>query len=131
MKKTTIFMAVLVILWAASIAMAEENISGVWEDVDPMAVNAQSVYAQFGNKVHATGYFEFQGVQPCVWLGTGTINGNKVELTVIFSKKPSDPIWNGADGKYVLTLSPDGRTLSGTWYNKNGASGAKKIVKRK
>jgi hypothetical protein len=130
MKKMVIVAGFLSILFVATIAMAAENFSGIWEDKNPDTVNSQYIYSQFGNKVQVAGYFEFQGV-PCVWSGTGTVNGNTVEHTINYSKRHPHPAWKGADGKLVLTLSPDGRTLSGTWYNNNGDSGTKIIVKRK
>lgn len=130
MKKLTVAVALFFVFSMVSIAMAGGNFSGIWEDKNPDTVNSQYIYAQFGNKVHVNGYFEFKGV-PCVWSGTGTINGNKVEHTVNYSKRYPDAGWKGADGRFVLTLSADGRTLSGTWYNNNGDSGSKIIVKRK
>jgi hypothetical protein len=130
MKKLIIVTGFFFIFCIASIAMAAENFSGIWEDKNPDTVNSVYIYSQFGNKVQASGYFEIKGV-PCVWSGTGTVNGNQVEHTVNYSKRYPHPSWNGADGKLVLTLSPDGKTLSGTWYNNNGDSGSKIIVKRK
>jgi len=130
MKKLIIVTGFMFIFCVASIAMAGDNFSGIWEDKNPDTVNSQYIYSQFGNKVQVAGYFEYKGV-PCVWSGTGTVNGNKVEHTVNYSKRHPDPIWRGADGKLVLTLSADGKTLSGTWYNNNGDSGSKIIVKRK
>jgi len=130
MKKQTGMAVVLAILFVSSIAAAAENFSGLWEDKNPDTVNSYYIYSQFGNKVQAAGYFEFKGV-PCVWSGTGTVNGNEVEHTVIYSKKYPHPSWKGADGKLVLTLSPDGKTLMGKWFNNNGDSGTKIIVKRK
>lgn len=130
MKKYTILTGVLIVFCAATIALAAENFSGIWEDKNPDTVNSQYIYSQFGNKVLAAGYFEFKGV-PCVWSGSGTLKGNVVEHTVDYSKRHPHPSWKGADGRFVLTLSPDGRVLKGTWYNNNGDSGEKIIVKRK
>jgi hypothetical protein len=130
MKKLIIGTGFFFIFCMASIVMAGENFSGIWEDQNPGTVNSVYIYSQSGNKVQVTGYFEHRGV-PCVWSGTGTVNGNKVEHTVNYSKRHPDPIWRGADGKLILTLSADGKTLSGTWYNNNKESGTKTIVKRK
>jgi len=66
MKKLIIVAGFFFIFCMASIAMAGENISGIWQDVDPIAGNSQCIYAQFGNKVQVTAYFEFQGVP---WYG--------------------------------------------------------------
>ena len=130
MKKLIIVTGFLFIFCVASFAIAGENFSGIWEDKNPDTVNSQYIYSQFGNKVQVVGYFEYKGV-PCVWSGIGTVNGNEVEHTVNYSKRYPHPTWKGADGKLVLTLSPDGRTLNGKWHNNNGDSGSKIIVKRK
>ncbi len=130
MKKLIVVAGILFIFCASSIVMAGENFSGIWEDQNPDTINSQYIYSQFGNKVQVAGYFEYKGV-PCVWSGAGTVKGNEVEHTVKYSKRYPHPTWKGADGRLILTLSPDGRTLKGTWYNNNGDSGEKIIVKRK
>ena len=128
MKKTAIFMAVLFILCAASIAVAEENISGIWVFEGSGAANAQMILAQSGNKIQVVGYFEVNGT-PYVWYGSGTLRGNALEYSVIYSKNP-DP-GNGPNGKHVMTLSADGKTVTGKWYNNYGNSGTSSYVKQK
>jgi hypothetical protein len=135
MKKLIMLAGILFISCAACVARAEENMSGIWEmDAQSQRTsglsNYQIIYAQFGNRLQAAGYFELRGVS-CVWSGMGTVKGSAVEHTVTFSKRYPDPAWKGADGRYVLTLSPDGRTLTGTWCNNNGDSGPIGFVKRK
>lgn len=132
MQKLKVLAVVLVILCTVSVAAAGENISGIWKEASGVsqATNIQLMYAQVGNTVHAVGYFEINGV-PCVWHGTGTINGNTVEYPVLYSKPYPEWKRNGADGKHVLTLSADGKTVTGKWYNNNGDSGSTIYVKQK
>jgi hypothetical protein len=134
-RRLNLMVGILFLCCAAGVAMAQENISGIWdEDAQSQATSgvssSQIMFAQFGNKLQVIGFFEYRGVS-CVWSGTGTVNGSAVEHSVNYSKRYPDPAWKGADGKFVLTLSPDGRTLTGKWHNNNGDSGTKKFVKRK
>jgi hypothetical protein len=135
MKKLIPIAGILFIFCAARVAMAQENMSGIWdEDAQSQRTSEISrsviIYAQFGNKLRATGFFEYKG-DTCVWAGTGTVDGKAVEHSVNYSKWGSLPGYKDADGGFVLTLSPDGRTLTGTWHSNNGGSGTKKFVKRK
>jgi hypothetical protein len=135
MKRLNLIAGILFIFCMTGVAMAQENMSGIWdEDADLQrsegVSNFEIIYAQFGNQLQATGYFEYRGVS-CVWAGTGTVKGSTVEVTVNYSKRYPGQVWKGADGRFVLTLSADGRTLTGKWYNNNGDSGPKTFVKRK
>jgi hypothetical protein len=109
---------------------AGRNISGVWDDDGANMSKAQVIYSQVGNQISVQGSFIYNGVT-CEWNGSGTINGNKVEHTVNYTKRYPDPSWNKADGKLVLTLSPDGKSLTGTWYNNTPGSGPKHLIRRK
>ena len=135
MKKLILMAGIFFIFCTLPVAVAQENMSGIWdEDAQSQKTSdvssSQVMYAQFGNQIQVIGYFEYRGVS-CVWSGTGTVKGSAVEHAVNYSKRYPDPAWKGADGRLVLTLSPDGRILTGTWHNNNGDSGSKKYVKRK
>ena len=135
MKKLILMAGILFIVFAARGARAQENMSGIWdEDTQSQRTSEVSgsviIYAQFGNELRAIGFFEYKG-DTCVWAGTGTVNGKAVEHSVNYSKWGSLPGYKDADGGLALTLSPDGRTLTGTWHSNNGSSGTKKYVKRR
>lgn len=131
MKKITVLIGFLFILCTVSIALAGENISGIWIGdfpADNDVSNVQLMYSQIGNNINVIGYFEFKGV-PCVWQGTGTIKDSIVQYSVNYSKPY--PGWKDAGEKHVLTLSADGKTVIGKWYNNSGESGPAKYIKRK
>jgi hypothetical protein len=133
MKKLAVFALVLFILCEVSVAVAGHNISGIWREDSPAnsdVANAQLMYAQSGNNVQVVGYFEFKGT-PCVWYGSGILRGNALEYSVIYSKPYPDWRGNGADGKHVMTLSGDGKTVTGKWHNNNGDSGPARYIKQK
>ena len=81
-----VVLVVLSIICAASIAFAGENISDIWKEVSGAShlTNIQLTYAQIESIVYAIGYVELDGV-PCIWHGTGTINGNTAEYLEIYS----------------------------------------------
>ena len=129
MKKTTIIMAVLVIFCAASIAVAAENISGIWvTEGGDGSTNTYLLLAQSGNTVHAVQYFENNG-NSYVEYGSGTFRGNTMECSVTYTKNPTPGIT--ADGKIVGTFSADGKKLTGKWFNNYGNSGNFVYVKQK
>lgn len=108
---------------------AARNISGAWySDDTPEVTNNKFSYSQVGNRITAQGSFSYQG-RVCRWNGTGTINGDEVEYSVNYHG--THPAGNAADGKQVLALSPDGMTLTGTWYNNGGQSGRITPIKRR
>jgi len=130
MKKTVIFMAVLVILCAVSIAFAGENVSGIWKTTEGGggATTDYLLLAQSGNNVHAVQYFENNG-NSYVWYGSGTFRGNTMECSVTYTKHLTPGIT--ADGKIVGTFSADGKKLTGKWFNNYGNSGNFVYVKQK
>jgi hypothetical protein len=72
-------------------------------------------------------YWEFEGTS-IVGHGVGSVWGNQVEYALKSTRIRSglDP-----DGRHELTLSADGKTLSGTWKNTRGESGPLKFIKIK
>ena len=108
---------------------AERNLNGVWQDDGPGMSNAYVTYSQAGDQITVKGSFVYQGVT-CEWAGSGRFNGGKVEHSVTYSKGPNGSSWKEADGKFVLTLSADGRTPTGTWHNNSGGSGAKRLIRQ-
>jgi hypothetical protein len=104
------------------------SVEGDWTDDHPALVNNIVTFRQEGNRITARGSFTFNGFR-CEWVGTGTLNGNRLEHTINYTRRPPDAAWRGADGRVVLTLSPDGRSLTGTWYNNNGDSGPKRLYR--
>ncbi len=116
--------AFLLILCTAAVSLAAPNISGIWESAqdDPNVSDLTFTISQVGNQAVATTFFRFKG-EPCVWGGTGTVQGNRFVTSQAYGRRYHD--WSkGNDGRLELTISADGTTLSGRWYNELGHSGA-------
>ena len=94
-----------------SAASAADPISGLWKEVStPKHENSYVVFSQDAGMLFVTCYWEFEGT-PIVWHGVGSAWGNQVEYAYKSTRIRSgwDPV-----GKQELTLSADGKTLSGT-----------------
>jgi hypothetical protein len=90
--------------------------------------NEHFLLAQSGNKTTSVTYFEFNGA-PFVYYGFGTVNGNTLEYSYKYSKNPTPKVTT--NGKFVMTISDDGKTLTGKWYDDYGNSGNCTYVKQK
>jgi hypothetical protein len=100
------------------------NITGTWVSTvdDPNLSNAQVVFTKSGSGVQARAAFNLRGTPPS-WNGTGTVNGSRVETTVIYDRLY--PWWSSSsNGRQRMTRSEDGELMTGRWYNNAGASGA-------
>jgi len=128
MKKCTVLIVIVFVLFMATGAMAELNISGVWATGDKSISNEQTIYSQRGNKVVVTGYFEINGA-PHVWHGTGTLKGNALEYSYSWGRNPD--MGNGPNGKHVITFAADGKSFTCQWSDNNGNSGTFRSIKRK
>jgi len=120
---------VALLLSVVSSAVAAPNISGIWDSVqdDPNVSDLVFTISQVGNQVVATTFFKFKG-EPCVWGGSGTVQGSKFVTSQKYGRRYHD--WpKGTDGRLELTISSDGTTLTGNWYNELGQSGAVKYKK--
>ncbi len=94
------------------------NLSGMWIQVDPGVDNKQTlnVFHKGSEYVHIT-YGKFNGIT-VVGRAIGTVKGNKIEFDYDFALCPDG--W--LPGHVSATVSPDGKTVSGTWYS-HGSSG--------
>lgn len=102
------------------------NIAGTWSETLG-GIGEMLTISQNGSNLQVEGSFTYKGVL-CQYHGTGTINGNSVEHSVVYSRLY--PGWDSrAGGKLVLELSPDGKRMTGKWYNGYGSSGTKEFVK--
>jgi hypothetical protein len=120
--------AVLSLAGGIQVATAADSISGLWKEVStPKHENSYVVFSQDAGLLFVTCYWEFEGT-PIVWHGVGSAWGNQVEYAYKSTKIRSgwDPV-----GKQEMTLSPDGKTLTGTWKNTRGESGPLKFIKIK
>jgi hypothetical protein len=104
-----------------------QDINGVWEETStPDHQNSTVVICQLGNQVYLTCYWEFKG-KPVVWKGECTRKGNQLEFGTKHAKiiKGWDP-----NVRQHLTISDNGKSMSGKWQNSNGDSGKLSYVKK-
>ena len=128
MKKCTVLVVIVFILFMATGAMAELNISGIWATGGGGISHEQTIYSQRGNNVVVTGYFEINGI-PYVWHGTGTLKGNVLEYSYFWGKNPD--MGNGPNGKHVITFAADGKSFTAQWSDNNGNSGTFRSIKQR
>jgi hypothetical protein len=108
----------VLLLFVVSVSFAEITLDGVYEEVG--GTNSIVVYAQDGNTVYVTGYYDING-QPRVWYGQGQREGNIISHSYKITRGPSS-LTTMKPGKHVLTISPDGKTMTGKATTSEGKS---------
>jgi hypothetical protein len=122
MKKKVLsacFVLVL-LLFGMSTAFAEVAFDGVYGEAGD--ASSVAVYAQDGNKVYVTGYYVING-QPRVWYGYGQRQGNTISYSYKITVGPSRLAAERKNtGKHTLTISSDGRSMTGSAIASDGTS---------
>ena len=108
-KVLSVSFALVLLLFVVSVSFAETILDGVYEVVG--GINSIVVYAQDGNTVYATGYYDING-QPRVWYGKGQREGNIISHSYKITRGPAS-LTTMKPGKHILTISPDGKTMTG------------------
>ena len=123
MNKTLSMISVLaILLFAVSVAFAEVSFDGIYEQVED--AGSIAIYAQDGNTVYVTGHYVIGG-QPRIWYGKGQRDGNTISYTYKITVGPSRlAAENKHTGKHVLTISSDGKTMTGKATASDGTSAA-------
>jgi hypothetical protein len=107
------------------VASAPDPISGLWKEAStPKHENSFVVFSQDAGLLFVTCYWEFEGT-PIGWHGEGSAWGNQVEYA--YKSTKIRPGWDPVE-KHELTLSADGKTLTGIWKNTRGESGPLKFI---
>ncbi len=123
MKKVVI----LAIVLFGSFSIYSQNIDGVWEETSTTEhKNSTVVICQLGDNVYLTCYWEFRGA-PIVWKGEGKREGNRIAFDYEHSKLVTG--WD-PKGKQVLTISGDGKKMTGTWSNTRNESGPLTYIRK-
>ena len=118
----------VLLLLTAPAARAGDSISGLWEEVStPEHKSSFVIFSQDGETIHAACYWEYKG-HKVVWHAKGTRTGNKVKYSYSTTRGPAK--WEPY-GVHVLTLSKDGKTMTGTWENQKKQSGPLKFIRKK
>ncbi|MBN2496907.1 MAG: hypothetical protein JXR96_20115 [Deltaproteobacteria bacterium] len=119
---------VLVIVLLAPEALADDSISGLWKETStPGHKSSFVVFSQDGEQVVASCYWEHEG-RSIVWHGIGTRKGRRIAYRVTHTRYPQG--WVRL-GEHRLTLSEDGKTMTGRWTNSRQESGLLVFVRKK
>jgi hypothetical protein len=99
------------------------NVTGTWVSPDSGdTTNAVVTFTQTGSRLTARARFKYRGADVS-WNGEGSLTGNSLRTTVIYDRLA--PGWTSAvNGRWEMTISADGQTMTGRWYNDAGQSGA-------
>jgi hypothetical protein len=133
----TLVAALMLVLLCAQHATADNqpqpafdlhaNLSGLWQSAESdHAKNDYLIIAQEDNAIFVSHYLEWKG-QPLIEHGSGLRDGDTIHYAVRVSR--GIPGWAVA-GTHHLTLSPDGKTLSGHFKDNRGNTGPIKFTRK-
>ncbi|MDQ5986264.1 MAG: hypothetical protein CSYNP_01983 [Syntrophus sp. SKADARSKE-3] len=119
-KVLSVSFVLALLLFAVNTAFAAATFDGVYGEVGD--ASSVAVYSQDGNTVNVTGYYVING-QPRVWYGRGKREGDTISYSYKITLGPSRLAAERKNtGKHTLTISPDGRTMTGTSTASDGTS---------
>ena len=119
----------LLMLVAVSAKALAADVTGVWRYEG--LPDSEVTIAQDGNLVYICAHHGLNGAPAAVIsYGIGVIDGDKIKLQFKVVRRPNST-WGGATGVTYqeLTVSPDGKTINGTWRNDSGSGTAAKLVR--
>ena len=105
------------------------DVTGLWryEEIP----DSQVIISQDGNVLYISACHALNGAPAAVIsYGIGVIDGDKIKLQFKAVRRPNST-WGGANGVTYeeLTVSPDGKTITGTWRNDVGQGAAAKLIR--
>lgn len=113
---------------AAAGRAEEAQLAGLWKNTAVGITQSAVIISQEGASVHVAGYGVWAGGGPGVWHSQGArIEGARVRIPIVYTTLPKP----GFDSRVELDLqiSPDSKTLEGTWKNRLGRQGPVKFVR--
>jgi hypothetical protein len=119
----------LLILLAVSSRTLAADVTGVWQ-YESMPDSVVTI-AQDGNVLYICAYHGLNGVPAAIIsYGIGVIDGDKIKLQFKVVRRPNST-WGGSNGVTYqdLIVSPDGKTITGTWRNDSGQGTAAKLTR--
>ena len=122
------------ILWlgwlaAGACGWAEQaQLAGLWKNTAVGIGQSAVIISQQGATIHVAGYGVWADGGPGVWHSKGAkIEGSRAKIPITYTTLPKPSF----DPKVELDLqiSPDSKTLEGTWKNSLGRKGPVKFVR--
>ena len=134
MSKKSVMVAVfgLLMLLVVSTKGLGADVTGVWRYEG--LPDSEVTIAQDGNLVYISAHHGISSAPGApaavISYGIGVIDGDKIEVQFKVVRRPNST-WGGANGVTYedLTVSPDGKTLGGTWRNDVGQGAAAKLIR--
>lgn len=122
-----------IILWGwlgmSACGWAEQaQLAGLWKNTAAGIGQSAVIISQEGAVIHVAGYGVWAGGGPGVWHSKGArIEGARVKIPITYTTLPKPSF----DPKVELDLqiSPDSKSLEGTWKNSLGRKGPVKFLK--
>jgi len=122
----------LLMLVAVSSKTLAADVTGVWRYEG--LPDSEVTIAQDGNLVYISAHHGVNSAPGApaaiISYGIGVIDGDKIKVQFKVVRRPT-PTWGGTNGVTYqdLTVSPDGKTVTGTWRNDVGQGPAAKLIR--
>ena len=121
MKKYFVMLVAVSFFLIGATVSSSADLTGVWRYTNQSEEGVE-VFSQDGENVISVGYHSANGV-PAAVIGQsiGTVKGNVYNRRSKVTRRPNTT-WGGAGGITYqdFTISPDGKSIQGTWKNDAG-----------
>ena len=131
-KSARVAVFCLFTLVAVSAKALAADVTGVWRYEG--LPGSEVTIAQDDNLIYVCAHHGIDGTAnspaAVISYGVGVIDGDKIKIQFKVVRRPT-PTWGGTNGVTYqdLTVSPDGKTITGTWRNDSGSGTAAKLVR--
>ena len=134
MSRKSVLIAVfgLLVLVAVSAKVLAADVTGVWRYEG--LPDSEVTIAQDGNLVYICAHHGVNSTPGApaavISYGIGVIDDDKIKVQFKVVRRPT-PTWGGSNGVTYqdLSVSPDGKTITGTWRNDVGSGAAAKLIR--
>ena len=134
MSRKSVMIAVfcLLALTAVSSKALAADVTGVWRYEG--LPGSEVTIAQDGSLIYVSAHHGIDATAnspaAVISFGIGVIEGDKIKIQFKVVRRPT-PTWGGSTGLTYedLSVSPDGKTITGTWHNDTGSGAAAKLIR--
>jgi hypothetical protein len=131
MSRKSVMVAVLGLLTLVTVSSKAlaADVTGVWQYEG--LPDSEVTIAQDGNLVYISAHHGVNGTPAAIIsYAIGVIDGDKIKVQFKVVRRPT-PTGGGSNGVTYqdLTVSPDGKTITGTWRNDSGSGTAARLIR--
>ena len=119
----------LLMLLAVSLEAMAADVTGVWRYES--LPDSEVIITQDGSLLYICAYHGLNGAPAAVIsYAVGIIEGNEIKAQFKVVRRPTST-WGGSNGVTYqdLAVSPDGKSITGTWRNDSGSGTAAKLIR--